>query len=606
MVHAYDLNMQIPDTPQDPAEDENLDPLSSTAVFDTRPRLLIEGSNIPVNPYKRRRSSPAEWSYGPAAKYRAVPQSSSRHMSPRSADLKSAVQDCKRIMSSSPHGRLASAREVNPEDTGHAAVKGDRRPSVRQGNESETNSSAGLRQTNLHELLRLVINESLRVGGRPESAIAEDTQRGERIEVRTRTSSGKITSKIIEWSIDPLVPDNVFIDERDLAKLLSCVFLNAVKFTENGEIFLDVSLSVSSRYIVITVRDTGTGIPEAFLPNLFKPFSREDDSLTRQSEGLGLGLLVAKGLARKLGGDLKCIRSDTSGPRRGSEFEIKVPVTPDDISSRPQSPLTTPTPSRAPSTGPLSETPGVTNALRYPQTSPSRPSPLNQRKDANDTERTSTGPTTRSRLSSPSQIRNPFPEKQPSSSSKKSSSLNFDRDLAKKHPLNFLVAEDNRINRKLLVNMLSKLGYTDVAEAYDGTEAVRIMEERLALLPTNSSQTPSAQKSPFDVILMDLWMPHLDGYEATETILKLVEESNARSGVKHELTVLAVSADVTDEAIARATEVGMEGFMTKPYKLMDLQRLIVEFSGRRNHVTAAAAATAADAVEREKERETEA
>src|ERR1051326_7240284 len=98
--------------------------------------------------------------------------------------------------------------------------------------------------------------------------------------------------------------------------MISCVVLNALKFTEEGRISITAKLSSKSRYIVINVKDTGSGIPAAFLPNLFKAFSREDDSLTRQSEGLGLGLLVAKGLSRKIGGDLFCVRSETSGPNK--------------------------------------------------------------------------------------------------------------------------------------------------------------------------------------------------------------------------------------------------------------------------------------------------
>lgn len=90
-------------------------------------------------------------------------------------------------------------------------------------------------------------------------------------------------------------------------------------------------------------------------------------------------------------------------------------------------------------------------------------------------------------------------------------------------------------------------------------------------------------EKPIDVILMDLWMPTMDGYEATEKILamdrarreQLADDDKARK--KPGVTILAVSADVTDSALERASEVGMEGFMTKPYKLMDLERLIVEY-----------------------------
>ena len=154
----------------------------------------------------------------------------------------------------------------------------------------------------------------------------------------------------------------------------------------------------------------------------------------------------------------------------------------------------------------------------------------------------------------------------------------YDSRLGIKHPLTFLVAEDNQINRRVLVNMLKRLGYHDVYEACNGREAVRTMQSVLdaprpgAIAGTgaaNGLPTPgSPHDRPVDVILMDLWMPEMDGYEATSHILQLPGPSP---------TVLAVSADVTDEALSRASKVGMKGYMTKPYKLTDLERLIVGF-----------------------------
>jgi CheY-like chemotaxis protein len=88
---------------------------------------------------------------------------------------------------------------------------------------------------------------------------------------------------------------------------------------------------------------------------------------------------------------------------------------------------------------------------------------------------------------------------------------------------------------------------------------------------------------PVDVILMDLWMPEMDGYQATEHILKMFEKGEDARPNQPSFpvpTVLAVSADVTDEAISKATTTGMEGFMTKPYKLTDLQSLIEEYCVR--------------------------
>ena len=125
--------------------------------------------------------------------------------------------------------------------------------------------------------------------------------------------------------------------------------------------------------------------------------------------------------------------------------------------------------------------------------------------------------------------------------------------------------------------MLSRFGYTDIYEAYDGAEAVRQM----------SIDRASRGEKDVDVILMDLWMPNMDGYEATERIMAMEKVTRARRSFndedgcqvsnQHGVTVLAVSADVTTAALERAKDVGMEGFMTKPYKLLDLERLIVEY-----------------------------
>lgn len=76
--------------------------------------------------------------------------------------------------------------------------------------EPESATTPGLRHTQVRDLLHLVINESLRVGGRPESAIAEDTDGGEAIEVTTRGANGDPCTKIIEWSVDPQVPETIF------------------------------------------------------------------------------------------------------------------------------------------------------------------------------------------------------------------------------------------------------------------------------------------------------------------------------------------------------------------------------------------------------------
>ena len=200
--------------------------------------------------------------------------------------------------------------------------------------------------------------------------------------------------------------------------------------------------------------------------------------------------------------------------------------------------------------------------------------------------------------------------------------LSFDPELAKKLPLRILVVEDNRINRALLCSMLRRLGYRDIEEARDGVEAVEIFSAAL-----RSSSSPGGNKKrAFNLVLMDLWMPRMDGFEAAERIVKMYKEQRRskrrRAGPVLPLddgggddgdddddddddgddddddddgdddygvgdggmTVLAVSADATEEARAKAALKGIHGFVGKPFGIADLGKAMTDF--RRGGVAA--------------------
>ena len=138
--------------------------------------------------------------------------------------------------------------------------------------------------------------------------------------------------------------------------------------------------------------------------------------------------------------------------------------------------------------------------------------------------------------------------------------------LAQKLPLTFLIAVHNDYNRQLLFNQLSTLGYADVYEAYDGKEAVQMV--------ARSHSTRGHGEKPINVVLIDPWLPTMNGYEATRNILALGRrerrgkftsshkpEDDDAAQTKPGVTVLAVSGDTSDAARKRAMAVGIRGYI---------------------------------------------
>ncbi|KAH7402117.1 hypothetical protein DE146DRAFT_455742 [Phaeosphaeria sp. MPI-PUGE-AT-0046c] len=556
VVHAYDMNMGVPETPLSPL-DKTPDQWN-TFWREMRPDLMISGNSMARAPFRgiKRRRDEVSW---------ASVQNKARVARPVRQRIRESFSEEPPFRGTASCPPYASTKEMSDADQNcsHTMTAGRCDSTSSPMFASEHSRVPGLRHTNLREVLQYVINDALKVGGRPDSAIAEATETGERIEVRTRSSNGEAHTKWIEWTVSPDVPDTILIDERDLAKMVSCLALNAIKFTHDGSITLQATLSAKGRYIVINIKDTGSGIPAAFLPNLFKPFSREDDSTTRQSEGLGLGLMVAKGIARKLGGDLFCLRSHVAGPNRGSEFEMRVPLAPGEVCSRPSTPFGSPTLSiksrmsveREIPRLDINHTPITPPLLNEPFKAEHEPSSI----AVHTIPTHDIGLPTPHRSSSPPHYRRGV-----------SSELDIaPADLAKHLPLNFLVVDDNAINRRVLVNMLGRLGYKNVVTAFNGQDAVETMRQNLS--------APASEA--IDVVLMDLWMPLLDGFQASEAILTMPEYVAA--GKKP--TVLAVSADVTDIALEKAVSSGMSGFITKPFVSRDLIRMIRTYCAGADH-----------------------
>ena len=120
-----------------------------------------------------------------------------------------------------------------------------------------------------------------------------------------------------------------------------------------------------------------------------------------------------------------------------------------------------------------------------------------------------------------------------------------------KHPLEILVAEDNRINQKVILHILNKLGYKpELAE--NGAEAV-----------------DNAREKQFDIILMDMQMPEMDGLQATRFI---------RENLEHQPVIIALTANTMQGEQEECSNAGMNDYISKPVRLEELTAKLEKWS----------------------------
>lgn len=129
-------------------------------------------------------------------------------------------------------------------------------------------------------------------------------------------------------------------------------------------------------------------------------------------------------------------------------------------------------------------------------------------------------------------------------------------------PLNILLAEDNLVNQKVAQGLLGKHGHQIVIAA-NGIEAVDAFKQSL-LDPSRS----------FDVILMDVHMPEMDGYEATA----LIRELEAASSEHGRIPIIALTANASEADRQRCLDAKMDDFVSKPFKMADLAAVLTRLT----------------------------
>ena len=290
----------------------------------------------------------------------------------------------------------------------------------------------------------------------------------------------KARDKELEYycRIDPAVPHYVSGDPGRIRQVLVNLIGNAIKFTHNGKIQINVDLvqNISSCdeqqiTLMLSVVDTGIGISAEKLQTLFDAFTQADSSTTRQFGGTGLGLSIANNLIKLMGGQLDV----SSQVGKGSEFTFTLVLDKE----------------------------------------------MAQKVKTLDTETSISGDTS-----------------------------GIYRKEVKRRP-KILVAEDFPANQDVVKGFLERFGFAaHVVE--NGKEAIQALE-----------------KNDYDLVLMDVQMPEMDGIEATRVI-----RDKASKVKNHDIAIIALTGHAMEGDRSSYLNMGMNDYIAKPTKPDDLYNVV--------------------------------
>ncbi len=395
------------------------------------------------------------------------------------------------------------------------------------------------------------------------------------------------------------VPVALAGDVTRLRQVLLNLLANAVKFTERGEVVLTVwaRAAEGGAELTFAVRDTGIGLTSEGASRLFQSFTQADSSTTRRYGGTGLGLAISKKLAELMGGRMWV---ESAGLGQGSTFFFtivaplaespqlnrrhllgqqpalagkRVLLVDDNATNRKVLALQTgkwgmlPRDTESPAEAlrwlrdgeafdvaildmHMPELDGLALAGEMHRLRPELSLVLFNslgRREAGDTEGLFNAylskPLRQSQLFDALAGRLAL-EHTPQAAQTRGKTA-MDADMARRHPLRILLAEDNVVNQKLAVRLLQQMGYrADLAS--NGIEAIECIA-----------------RQPYDVVLMDVQMPEMDGLEATRRITR---RWNARERPR----IVAMTANAMQGDREECIGAGMDDYITKPIRVEEL------------------------------------
>lgn len=396
---------------------------------------------------------------------------------------------------------------------------------------------------------------------------------------------------ILSYSIDPNVPMDYLGDYHKIIRILNNLLSNSVKFTNKGNISIEVSLDkkaslsdINKRVLLFKVKDTGVGISDKNIKLLFQPFKQLNPE--EASKGTGLGLVICKNLIELMGGHISIESSLNKGtlvkftlelipqndPQSMLKFYIKhfkgknVLIVDDNECNREvlfnitlaweMNPFLCPSGKDALMYARSSkdidiafidirmpEMSGIELASKLKEIRPCLPliaiSSIGTSFEDPDNHFLF-------------KTQKPIEENNLANIVLKTFDIkieNNDNKTKNRCPLKdikFLIVEDEETNRFVLKEMLNKMGYTNIDEAENGLDAIT-----------------KAKSKKYNIILMDIVIPYINGYDATREILK---DSNP--------FIIAITASVEDNAKERCINAGCCSYLAKPVVERELETMI--------------------------------
>ena len=409
--------------------------------------------------------------------------------------------------------------------------------------------------------------------------------------------------------IDGDVPDHIIGDPFRLKQVISNLIGNSIKFTSEGKIVLGIQLEQKADRtgtLQIAIEDTGIGIPEEKLGEIFNSFSQADGSTTRKFGGTGLGTTISKQLVELMGGKIwvESPSSISKDPEwKGAKFAFTIQVYSDEkfrknidtrsvldykdmkvliINNNPEKETTlrftfsnfgTQITELKPENDPIA---ALENALQNPE----ERFHLVMIKDSADfnginmvqrihqkglsdkyvigmvSSNDKPGNYVKSKMNGvdyylikPYEASEIFEILQ-----ENFKNLEFEEkempELNKlKKDINILVAEDNIINQKVAQTIFKNLGY-NIILAQDGEDCIKKVKENI-----------------YDIIFMDIMMPEKDGMEATSEI----------RAMGYNLPIVAMTANAREEDKNKAFERGMNDYLPKPVRIEDIKEILIKW-----------------------------